>query len=180
MFVYEWRSGLAGGDLLDEREAGSLFGDDEQAPEERAAFGRVRHAHVERLLELDALRDDDEQAVLPDRRVVRGELLVPADERVEALVLLGQRRKGDSLGRPLDLDAGLGDRGETRHVELEHRPGGTCARDCPWNVSEGVGVEVLEVREAPVLLRRAGKGQCAIGLECFGAHQGVESSGYGA
>src|SRR6185436_4547485 len=99
-----------GGDLLDEREAGSLFRNDEQAPEERAGLGRVRHAHVERLLELDALRDDDEQAVLPDRRVMRGELLVPADERVEALVLLGQRRKNDSLGRPLDLDAGLGDR----------------------------------------------------------------------
>jgi hypothetical protein len=96
--------------------------------------------------------------VIPDRRVVRGELLVPTDEREEALVLLGQRHKGDSLGRPLDLDAGLGDRGETRHVELEHRPGRTCASDCSWNVSEGVGIEVLEVREAPVLLRRAGKG----------------------
>ena len=39
-------------------------------------------AHIQRLLEHDALRDDDEQAVLPHRRVVRRELLVPADERV--------------------------------------------------------------------------------------------------
>ena len=49
---------------------------------------RARDPYVERLLELDALRDVDEQAVLPDRRVVRGELLVPADERVEPRVVL--------------------------------------------------------------------------------------------
>ena len=59
------------------------LGDDEQAPEERAALDRVDDADVERLLEHDALRDVDEQAVLPLGGVVRGELLVRADELVE-------------------------------------------------------------------------------------------------
>jgi hypothetical protein len=61
--------------------------DDEQAPEERAAVRRVRDPHVQRLVEHDVARDDDEQAVLPQRRVVRGELLVPADELVQARVI---------------------------------------------------------------------------------------------
>ena len=56
----------------------------EQPPEERSARDRVRDPNVERLLEDDALRDVDEQAVLPHRGVVRGELLVRADERRRA------------------------------------------------------------------------------------------------
>ena len=46
----------------------------------------IRDPDVERPLELDALRDVDEQAVRPERGVVGGELLVPADERVEPRV----------------------------------------------------------------------------------------------
>src|SRR5262249_53387085 len=69
--------------LLDQRELRALPGDDEQAPEERAARNGIRDANVERLLEYDVLRHVDEEAVPPERRVVCGELLVPADERVE-------------------------------------------------------------------------------------------------
>ena len=92
------------GVLLDQREPRALLGDDEQPPEERAAVDRARDPHVERLLEHDALRHVDEQAVLPDGGVVRGELLVPADERVEPRVVLGERLEADALGRADDLD----------------------------------------------------------------------------
>ena len=69
-----------------------LLGDDEQPPEERAVLGdRVRDPDVERPLELDPARDVDEQAVRPERGVVGGELLVPADELVEPRVVLGER-----------------------------------------------------------------------------------------
>ena len=76
------------GVLLDQREARPSLGDDEQAPEERAALDRVRDPHVERLLEHDALRDVDEQAVLPRGRVVGGELLVGADQLAQARVVV--------------------------------------------------------------------------------------------
>ncbi len=46
----------------------------------------------------------DEQAVLPRGRVVRGELLVEADQLLEARVILGERLEPDSLRRALDLD----------------------------------------------------------------------------
>src|SRR5262249_33431072 len=82
---------MRGGVLLDQREARALFRDDEQAPEQRPAVRRVRDAHVQRLVEYDAARNDDEQAALPERRVVRGELLVPADELVQARVVVGEK-----------------------------------------------------------------------------------------
>ena len=159
MFVYECRSGAAEPTSSTSVKRDAFLRDDEQAPEERAAFDRVRHPHVERLLEHDALRHDDEEPVLPDRGVVRGELLLPADERVETLVLLGQRRERDPLGCAVDRDAGFGDRRQPGHVELEHRLDRTRPRDCPLVVSEGVRVEALEVREAPVLFRRVRKRQ---------------------
>ena len=76
--------------LLDEREAAALLGHDEQPPERRAALV-ARDADVERVVELDALRNADEQAALPGRGVVRGELVVGADERAQALVVFRQR-----------------------------------------------------------------------------------------
>jgi hypothetical protein len=63
--------------LLDQRRSGTLLRDDDEPPERLAGRG---DADVERLLELDALRHDDEQPVLPERRVVGCELLIPADE----------------------------------------------------------------------------------------------------
>ena len=71
----------------------------------------------------------DEQPVLPACRVVRGELVVGADERAEALVL-GERLEGDAVGRALDLDPALGDDGDAGHVDVEHRVSGDCPR--PW------------------------------------------------
>ena len=47
--------------------------------------------------------DDDEQAVLPQRRVVSGELLVPADELVQAR-MVDERLERDAFRRALDLD----------------------------------------------------------------------------
>ena len=96
---------VGGGELLDQAEAATGLGDHEQAPEERATVGRVRDPHVERLLEDHALRDVDEQAVLPDRRVLRGELLVGPDELPELRMRLVERLEPDPLGRALDLDA---------------------------------------------------------------------------
>src|SRR6266487_2865687 len=52
------------GVLLDQRRASALLGDDDEPPERLA--GRF-DPDVERLLELHALRDDDEEAVLPQR-----------------------------------------------------------------------------------------------------------------
>jgi hypothetical protein len=57
--------GACGRVLLDQREARAGLRDDEQAPEEGAAVRRVRDPHVQRLVEHDVARDDDEQAVLP-------------------------------------------------------------------------------------------------------------------
>ncbi len=144
--------------LLDQRRARALLRDDDEPPERLAGRG---DADVERLLELDALRDDDEQAVLPHRRVVRRELLVPADERVEALVLLGERLERDALGRLLDLDPVGGDGRVAGDVEVEHRLDlrRRCAR-------ERVGVEAAQVGEAPVLLGRVRDRQLLVGGEC--------------
>ena len=118
--------------LLDQAEARALLGDDEQAPEERAVVDGVRDPHVERLLEHDALRDVDEQAVLPERGVVRRELLVPADERVQPRMVSAQRLEGDALGRSGDLDPAFGDEREPGGVDVDQlgiRP--RRARRCP-------------------------------------------------
>src|SRR5206468_2902728 len=55
------RRGVGRGVLLDQRGTRAFFGDDDEPPERLARHG---DAHVERLLEHDALRYDDEQAVL--------------------------------------------------------------------------------------------------------------------
>jgi hypothetical protein len=80
---------------------------------------------------------------------VRGELLVPADEGVEAVVLLWQRLEDDTLGNLLDLDPVGRDGRVARDLEVEHRFDLRRRR-----AREGVGVETAEVREAPVLLGR--------------------------
>jgi hypothetical protein len=95
---------IGGDDLLDEGEARAGICDHEQAPEERRLVRGAGDAHVERLLELHALRDVDEQAVLPDGGVVRRELLVPADERVEPLVPFVEPLERDPVRRTLDRD----------------------------------------------------------------------------
>jgi hypothetical protein len=140
-----------GDDLLDEREARSGIGDHEQPPEERRLVGGARDAHVQRLVELHVLGDVDEQAVLPHRRVVRGELLVPADERVEALVPFVEPLERDPVGRALDRDAALGDRREPRDVEVEHRLGRTCPGSDPGRVRNASGSKA----------RRSVKRQCS-------------------
>ena len=147
-------SGLGRRVLLDDRCAGALLRDHDEAPEGLARRG---DADVERLLELDALRNDDEQAVLPQRRVVGRELLVPADERVEPLVLLGQRREGDPLGRLLDVDPVGGDGRVAGDVEVEHR------LDLRGRSAlERVRVEAAQVGEAPVLLGRVRERQSLV------------------
>ena len=92
------------GQVLDQAEAAARLRDDEQAPEERLAVGRVRDSHVERLLEDDALRDVDEQAVLPLSCVLRRELLVRADELTELRVRLVEELEANPVRRTLDLD----------------------------------------------------------------------------
>jgi hypothetical protein len=150
----------------------SGVGHDDEAPERLAGGG---DADVKRLLELDALRDDDEQAVLPERRVVRRELLVPADERVEALVLLGQRREGDALGRLLDLDPVGGDRREAGDVEVEQRLDLGRGRTL-----ERIRVEAAQVREPPVLLGRVRERQRLVGGEGVGSTHTACTSGAGS
>ena len=155
---------IRGGVLLDQREARAGLGDDEQAPEERAAVGCVRDPHVERLVEDDVARDDDEQSVLPQRGVVRGELLVPADELVEPRVI-GERLERDALRRALDLERRLGDVREPGHRDVQHRLRRTRPRDCPWGMAESVRVEALEVGEAPRFVPRRRERQRVVALE---------------
>ena len=113
-------SGVRRGELLDQAEPAAGLGDHEQAPEERAAVGRVRDPHVERPLEDHALRNVDEQAVLPARRVLGGELLVGPDELPELRMRLVEHLEADSLRRALDLDAiGVGG-GQPGHVDVQH------------------------------------------------------------
>ena len=90
--------------LLDHRDAAARLGDDQQAPEERAALDRVDDPDEQRLLEHDVLRDVDEQAVLPLGGVVRRELLVGADELVETR-MIRQRLEADALGCAVDRRA---------------------------------------------------------------------------
>ena len=76
--------GCGRGVLLDQAEARALLRDNEEAPEKRGARSLPRQPDVERLLELDPLRDVNQQAVLPRRRVVG------RAERVETRVLVRQ------------------------------------------------------------------------------------------
>jgi hypothetical protein len=62
----------------------------------------------------------DEQAVLPRGRVVRGELLVGADERAQQFVTFVEWLEANALGRALDLDPAFRDRGNGGHVDVEH------------------------------------------------------------
>ena len=78
-----------------------------------------RDPDIERPLELDPARDVDEQAVRPERRVVGGELLVPADERVEPRVILGERLDGDSVRDAGDLDPVLPDLDEPGPLDID-------------------------------------------------------------
>ena len=150
--------------LLDEREARAGLRDDEQAPEERAAVGRVRDPHVQRLVEHRVARHDDEQPVLPERGVVRGELLVPADELVQPR-MVSERLERDALRRALDLDRRLGDVRQPRHRDVEHRLGGTGPESRTRGMSERVRVKALEVGEPPRLVARRRQGQRLVALE---------------
>src|SRR5215211_329616 len=95
--------------LLDQREAALGLRDLEQPEEERALVPRVDDSDGKRLFELHALRHDDEEAVVPDRCVVRGELLARADQPAEALVVR-KRLKGDAIRRAaVDRNAVLTD-----------------------------------------------------------------------
>src|SRR6266550_1311191 len=161
--------------LLDNAKAALRLSDDEETPEQRAAVPSVRNSNVERLFEDESLRNLDEQAVLPERRVVGGELLVGADERAEQLVV-AQRLEGDALRRALDLDSVFADRGHGGHVEVEHRRRGarlgTRSRDMAVG-DKGVRVEALQVGEAPRLVRRRRERQRPIALEQLGPAHGA-------
>ena len=137
--------------LLDQREAGALLGDDEQPEEERAALDRVRDADVERLLELDARAGRDEQAVLPRASVVRGELLVPADERAER----GRARSSGSKRTPsgarsISIPASL--TGPARRRRRRASAGPPPRQPACAVRGERVRVEAAQVGEAPVLV----------------------------
>jgi hypothetical protein len=107
--------------LLDDREAAARLGDDEQTPEERPALDGVRDPDVQRLLEDDVARHVDEQSVLPQGRVVRGELLVPAHERVQQGVIVRQPLEADAGGRVLDLETSFSRVCHTGGIDVEHR-----------------------------------------------------------
>ena len=145
--------GSGRGEILDHREARALLGDDHHAPVERAAVRR--HLDVERLVDLDALRHADEQAVLPAREVLERELVVVGDQLRR--VVRRQRLEGDPLGRADDLDPALGDDGAAGDLEVEHRLSRTCPGDSPWDLS--VRAEAAQRREAPVLVLRRRQGQ---------------------
>src|SRR6266511_253059 len=137
--------------LLDEAEATAFFGDDQHPPEERCFRYRARHAHVQRLLELEARRDAYEQAVLPLGGIVGRKFLVCSDQRSEQLVLFGERLEDDALRRALDLDARLGDVRERRGLDIEHGAGPLHGLGAVG--AEAVRVDALEISEAPVLVR---------------------------
>ena len=156
--------GRSGRVLLDHRELALCLGDDQQPPEQRAALDRVRDPDVERLLDDDALRDVDEHAVLPHRRVVGRELLAVPDERAEQRVVVRQQLEADALRGVLDRDAGLADDGDAGGLDLEHRLG---ERD-RMQRSPAVyasGSKPVEVGEAPVLLRLRRQRNRLIALE---------------
>jgi hypothetical protein len=122
----------------------------------------------------------DEQPVLPGGSVVRGELLVPADEPVEAGMGVVERLEADAVRRAVDLDPRLVQAGHARDVDVDHgRVRGltpaVAVRD------EAVRVEALQVREAPVLVRRRRQRERTVALEdLLPGHQGCEPSEYGA
>jgi hypothetical protein len=106
-------AGLRRGVLLDHAETALRLGDDQQAPEKRAAVGGADDPHVQRLLEHDAPRDVHEQTVLPLGRVVGGELLGIVHQLAQAW-MLRQRLERDPFRGALDLDSGLGHHGDRR------------------------------------------------------------------
>ena len=116
----------------------------------------------------------DEQAVLPERGVVGRELLVPADERVEELVVVRQRLEADALGRALDLDPALADVGDAGDVESSMDGGAAISVGAVRR--PGVGVEAREVGEAPVLVLRRRQRERPVALEQLGPRH-VASSG---
>ena len=59
--------------------------------------------------------------MLPHRGVVGRELLVPADERVETLVIVGERLEPDPVGRTVDLDPGLADVCDAGDLDIDER-----------------------------------------------------------
>ena len=111
--------------VLDQRETALRLRDHEQPEEQRAALGRVDDLNGERLLELHALGHHDQEAVLPDRGVVRRELLVGPDQLAEAL-MVGERLERDpGIGRADDRDPALADHGQPGRVHVQHRLGQT-------------------------------------------------------
>ena len=109
-----------------------------------------------------------EQAVLPERCVVRSELLVGADQRIEQRVLVGQRLETDSLCGPLDADPGLADDGNSRRVDVEQSVWrgdlGRAVRN------ERIRIEAGEIGEPPVLVGLGGEGQRFVALEQLSPH----------
>ncbi len=153
------------------------LGDDQQAPEERTALDRVRDPYVQRLLEHDAFRNVHQQAVLPEGRIVRRELLVPADQRMQQRVVLRECLEAHTVRRALDLDAGLTDAREPGDLQVEHGIGGcwgeaglALLRACR---GPPVRVEAAEVCEAPVLVLRRRQRQRPVALEQFGSVHGA-------
>src|SRR5581483_961971 len=86
------------------------------------------------------------------------ELLLPADERVQPLVILGERREDDALRRLRDLDPVGGDGGVARDVEVKERLDLRRRR-----AGESLRVETGEIGEAPMLLGRVRKRQRLVG-----------------
>src|SRR4029453_2793178 len=115
----------------------------------------------------DTAWDVHEEPARPHRRVVGGELLVPADERVEKLVVLGELLEPNAVGSGNDLESGLAHVRDTRSVELEHRRRRGDLRRAVG--SPRVRIEPLQVREAPMLVFRRRKRERAVALEQLGA-----------
>ena len=116
-------------------------------PEERAAVDRARDPHVERLVELDALRDAHEQAVLPERRVVRRELLVPpTSEPSRSCSSVSGSKVTPSGARSISIPLSLIVASPARRG----RASSAGASGGPPFAAERVGVEALQVGEAPV------------------------------
>jgi hypothetical protein len=93
-----------------------------------------------------------EQAVLPLGRIVRGELLVGADQLAEQR-MISERLEPDPVGRAVDLQPALGTRTTPAASELE-RPG---ACDLSRAVRRKRLGTNLQVGEAPRLVLRRGQ-----------------------
>ena len=100
----------------------------------------------------------DEQAVLPQGRVVRRELLVPADERAEQRVFSSSSLDASRRRAPAaSAHPGLADDHRAGDVEVEqHRLG--LAHALVRSASNAVGIEAAQVGETPRLLGCVGTG----------------------